>query len=65
MLRRLIAGRDLRIVTLSMPNIEMNVAAACAEMRRYTLDLLRQIVQLAGALEVPGVVVGSARATRC
>ena len=31
-------------------------------MRRYTLDLLRQIVQLAGDFEVPGVVVGLGKA---
>ena len=37
-----------------MPNIDMNVAGACAEMRRYTLDLLRQIVELAGELEAAG-----------
>jgi L-ribulose-5-phosphate 3-epimerase len=61
-LRRLIAGRDLHVVTLNMPNIDMNVAGASAEMRRYTLDLLRQIVQLAGDLEVPGVVVGPGKA---
>jgi L-ribulose-5-phosphate 3-epimerase len=61
-LRRLIAGRDLHVVTLNMPNIDMNVAGASAEMRRYTLDLLRQIVQLAGDLEVPGVVIGPGKA---
>jgi L-ribulose-5-phosphate 3-epimerase len=61
-LRRLIAGRGLRVVTLNMPNIDMNVAGASAEMRRYTLDLLRQIVELAGDLEVPGVVVGPGKA---
>jgi L-ribulose-5-phosphate 3-epimerase len=61
-LRRLIAGRDLRVVTLNMPNIDMNIAGASAEMRRYTLDLLRQIVELAGDLEVPGVVIGPGKA---
>jgi sugar phosphate isomerase/epimerase len=57
-LRQLIAQRDLRVVTLNMPNIDMNVAGASVEMRRYTLDLLRQIVELAGELGVPGVVIG-------
>jgi len=61
-LRRLIASRGLRVVTLNMPNIDMNVAGASAEMRRYTLDLLRQIVELAGDLGVPGVVVGPGKA---
>lgn len=57
-LRRLVESRDLRIVTLNMPNIDMNIAGASPEMRRYTLDLLRRIVELAGDLEVPGVVIG-------
>ena len=57
-LRQLIAQRSLRVVTLNMPNIDMNIAGASVEMRRYTLDLLRQIVELAGELGVPGVVIG-------
>ncbi len=57
-LRRLIESRDLRIVTLNMPNIDMNIAGASKEMRRYTLDLLRQIVELAGELGAAGVVIG-------
>jgi len=57
-LQRLIAQRNLRVVTLNMPNIDMNVAGASVEMRRYTLDLLRQIIELAGDLGVPGVVIG-------
>ena len=61
-LRQLIAQRDLRVVTLNMPNIDMNVAGASVEMRRYTLDLLRQIVELAGDLGVPGVVIGPGKA---
>jgi L-ribulose-5-phosphate 3-epimerase len=57
-LRRLIETRDLRIVTLNMPNIDMNIAGASPQMRRYTLDLLQQIVELAGELEAAGVVIG-------
>jgi sugar phosphate isomerase/epimerase len=57
-LRQLITQRGLRVVTLNMPNIDMNVAGASVEMRRYTVDLLRQIVELAGELGVPGVVIG-------
>ena len=59
---RLIAQRELRAVTLNMPNIDMNVTGASVEMRRYTLDLLRQIVELAGDLGVPGVVIGLGKA---
>lgn len=57
-LRRLIERRDLRVVTLNMPNIDMNIAGASPQMRRYTLDLLQQIVELAGELEAAGVVIG-------
>lgn len=61
-LRKLIERRDLRIASLNMPNIDMNVAGASAEMRRYTLDLLRQIVELAGDFGAPGVVIGPGKA---
>lgn len=61
-LTRLVESRGLSIVTLNMPNVDMNIAGASAEMRRYTLDLLRQIVQLAGDLGVPGVVIGPGKA---
>ncbi len=61
-LRKLIERRDLRVISLNMPNIDMNVAGASAEMRRYTLDLLRQILELAGDLGVPGVVIGPGKA---
>lgn len=57
-LRRLIETRGLTVTTLNMPNIDMNIAGASAEMRGYTLGLLRQIVELAGDLGVPGVVIG-------
>ena len=57
-LRALIERRGLRITTLNMPNVDMNIAGASAQMRRYTLDLLRQIVELAGELGAEGVVLG-------
>jgi L-ribulose-5-phosphate 3-epimerase len=57
-LRHLIERRQLRVITLNMPNIDMNIAGASSEMRRYTLNLLRQIIELAGDLEIPGVVIG-------
>lgn len=61
-LRRLIESRGLRIGTLNMPNVDMNIAGASAQMRRYTLDLLRQIVELAGELGAEGVVIGPGKA---
>jgi L-ribulose-5-phosphate 3-epimerase len=45
-----------------MPNIDMNVAGASAQMRRYTLDLLAGIVAMAGDLGVPGIVIGPGKA---
>lgn len=61
-LRRLAESRGLRIGTLNMPNVDMNIAGAFAQMRRYTLDLLRQIVELAGELGAEGVVIGPGKA---
>lgn len=61
-LQRLIEARGLRLVSLNMPNVDMNIAAASAEMRRHTLGLLRQIVALAGELGVEGVVLGPGKA---
>jgi len=61
-LSRLVAARGLGIVTLNMPNIDMNVAGASTEMRRYTLDLLEGIVNLAGELGAAGVVIGPGKA---
>ena len=61
-LGRHVGALGLHVVTLNMPNIDMNIAGASAEMRRHTLDLLRGIVELAGDLGVPGVVLGPGKA---
>ena len=61
-LRRHIAEHGLRVVTLNMPNIDLNVAGAAEEMRSYTLDLLDGVVELAGDLDVPGVIIGPGKA---
>lgn len=60
-LRALFAG-GVRLTTLNMPNIDINVAAAAAEMRRYSLVMLRDVVRLAGELGAPGVVIGPGKA---
>jgi L-ribulose-5-phosphate 3-epimerase len=57
-LRAFVEGADLRLVSLNMPNIDLNVAGASDEMRRYTLGILHGVVELAGDLGVPGVVIG-------
>ena len=61
-LRAGVSDEGLRIVSLNMPNIDLNIAAAAEEMRRHTLGLLHAILALAGDLEVPGVVVGPGKA---
>jgi L-ribulose-5-phosphate 3-epimerase len=61
-LRRLAESGELRLVSLNMPNIDLNIAALAEEMRRHTLGLLHAILGLAGDLGVPGVVIGPGKA---
>jgi sugar phosphate isomerase/epimerase len=61
-LRRHIAAGGLEVVTLNMPNIDVNIAAASEEMRGQSLDLLERTILLAGELGVPGVVIGPGKA---
>jgi sugar phosphate isomerase/epimerase len=56
-LRRLCEQR-LRLVAVNMPNVDINVAAAAAEMRAHTLDLLIKFVRCAGELGAGGIIVG-------
>ncbi len=60
--RRFLDDRDLAVVTLNMPNVDINVAGATPDMRAYSLDIVKQIVNLAGDLGVPGVVIGPGKA---
>jgi sugar phosphate isomerase/epimerase len=60
-LRALFAG-GMRLTTLNMPNVDINVAATAAEMRRYSLTMLTGVVRLAGELGAPGVVIGPGKA---
>ncbi|MFO1056417.1 MAG: TIM barrel protein [Dongiaceae bacterium] len=59
--RRLAAG-GLAAVSLNMPNVDLNIAAAAPEMRAHTLRLLEGVIALAGDLGVPGVVIGPGKA---
>jgi sugar phosphate isomerase/epimerase len=61
-LRQLVEARGLRLVSLNMPNIDLNIAALVEEMRRHTLGILHGILGLAGDLCVPGVVIGPGKA---
>src|SRR5262249_46942546 len=61
-LRRHADALGARIVTLNMPNIDVNIAAASPDMRELCLDHLERIIGLAGDLGVPGVVIGPGKA---
>jgi sugar phosphate isomerase/epimerase len=61
-LRRTIESDGLRLTSLNMPNTDINVAGAAAEMRAYSLDLVTETVQLAGDLGARGVVIGPGKA---
>ena len=61
-LKDFMRDNGLSVTTLNMPNIDLNIAAATAEMREMTLATLRQIIQLAGDLGAEGVVIGPGKA---
>ena len=61
-LRLLLEQCGMRLISLNMPNIDLNVAGASQEMRDYTLGLLSRFVQLAGELGAPGIVIGPGKA---
>jgi sugar phosphate isomerase/epimerase len=59
---RNLCEQRLRLVSVNMPNIDMNVAAAAEEVRTYTLNLLVQFVRCAAELGASGIVVGPGKA---
>ena len=61
-LRQHIERRGLKITTLNMPNIDINIAGASKEMRAYSLDLLQRLVEFAGDLGVPAVIIAPGKA---
>ena len=61
-LRRMMQQRGLQLTALNMPNIDINVAGAAAEMRAYSLNLVSDTVRLAGELGARGVVIGPGKA---
>jgi L-ribulose-5-phosphate 3-epimerase len=61
-LRRMMDQRGLQLTALNMPNIDINVAGAAAEMRAYSLNLLTETVRLAGELGARGIVIGPGKA---
>ena len=61
-LRRHVAAEGLRILTLNTPNIDLNIAGAAAEVRASSVSHFRGMIELAGDLGVPGVIVGPGKA---
>ncbi len=61
-IRLFVETHGLRLVSLNMPNIDINIAAAAQEMRAYSLNLLTDTVRLAGDLGAGGLVIGPGKA---
>jgi len=61
-LRRVLEATGAEVITLNMPNIDINVAAAAPEMRAYSLTMLTGTVQLASEIGAPGIVIGPGKA---
>jgi L-ribulose-5-phosphate 3-epimerase len=61
-LRQVASDSNVRIVSLNMPNIDLNIAGASQEMREYSLGLVSKFVRLAGDLGAPGIVIGPGKA---
>jgi sugar phosphate isomerase/epimerase len=62
-IRGLFEQYDLELTTLNLPNIDINIASTTPEMRAYTLDLLEEIVRLAGEFGACGVVLSPGKAS--
>lgn len=61
-LNKLVNDRGLSIISLNQPNIDLNIGAPTFEMREYSLSVLRSVIELAGDLGVPDVVISPGKA---
>jgi L-ribulose-5-phosphate 3-epimerase len=52
----------IKITSVNMPNIDINIAGASKEMRDYSLKLLASFTQLAGELGAPYIIIGTGKA---
>ena len=57
-LRDTLSSRGLSIASFNQPQIDINLAAAAPEMRQYSIDIHRGIIDLAGELGVPAIQIG-------
>ncbi len=58
----LLQRRQLSVRTLNQPNVDINIAGATAEMRAYSLNIIRTVFELAGDLGAEGVIIGPGKA---
>jgi len=61
-LRRILSAGGLEVVTLNMPNIDVNITAAAPEMRAHSLAILIDTIRLASEIGVRGIVIGPGKA---
>jgi sugar phosphate isomerase/epimerase len=61
-LRHAIAGNGVSLVSLNSPNIDLNIAAATAEMRNHSIKLNSEYLRLAGELNAEGLILGAGKA---
>ena len=61
-LRRALNAAEAEVITLNMPNIDINIAAAAAEMRAYSIAMLTGTVRLASEIGARGIVIGPGKA---
>lgn len=60
-LQKRLSHLDIRVVSVNLPGVEINIASASTEMREYSLDLLRQNIELAADLQAPSIVIAPGR----
>jgi L-ribulose-5-phosphate 3-epimerase len=61
-IRKVCEQTGTRLISCNMPNIDLNIAGASAEMRDYSLGLLSKFVELAGEIGAPAIVIGPGKA---
>lgn len=60
-IRSMVAAGTIRLHSINMPSLDLNLASAVAEMRDYSVDMFRRQIRLAGALGAEKLVVAPGR----
>jgi L-ribulose-5-phosphate 3-epimerase len=55
--RRFVSDAELRLVSLNMANVDLNIASTFPEMRAYSIGILESLIGCAGDLGIAGVVI--------